>query len=255
MTGRVEGKVALISGGGQGIGRAAAQTLAREGARVIVTDFNDDAGAETAALIIQAGGTARFIHHDVTKEAEWEAVMADILANEGQLDILLNNAGIIVMHMLDNFPLEDFQRQNAVNIDGVFLGMKHGVRAMKRTGKGSIINMSSVAGRTGSPQAVGYCATKGAVRMMTKAAAKEMLVQQLEIRVNSVHPALIDTSMAQDIRDQVGDGTRSLDKAFVRTQGRLGQADEIANGILFLASDEASFANGSELVLDNTQTA
>jgi len=253
--GRVEKKIALVTGGGAGIGRAASQRLAEEGATVIVTDFNDEAGQETVALIEKEGGKARFLHHDVTKEDDWENIMADILANEGQLDVLLNNAGIIVMHMIDEFPLEDFQRQNAVNIDGVFLGMKHGVRAMKRTGKGSIINMSSVAGRSGSPSAVGYCATKGAVRLMTKAAAKEMLAQRLEIRVNSVHPALVETSMAQDIRDQVGDGSRAMDKAFVRTQGRLGEPSEIANGILFLASDESSFSSGSELVLDNTQTA
>ena len=252
---RLNNKTALVTGGGSGIGRAAALKFAAEGATVIVTDFNDDTGQETVALITADGGKARFVHHDVTQEADWEAIMADILANEGQLDILLNNAGIIIMHALEDFPLEDFRRQNAVNIDGVFLGMKHGVRAMKRTGKGSIINMSSVAGRTGSPSAVGYCATKGAVRLMTKAAAREMLAHKTEIRVNSVHPALIDTSMAQDIRDQVGDGTRALDKAFTRTQGRLGQPEEIANGILFLASDESSFANGSELVLDNTQTA
>ena len=169
--------------------------------------------------------------------------------------MLVNNAGIIIMHLIDEFPLEDFRRQNAVNIDGVFLGLKHGVRTMKKTGKGSIINMSSVAGRTGSASSVGYCATKGAVRLMTKAAAKEMLAQHLEIRVNSVHPALVETSMAQDIRDQVGDGTRALDKLFVKSQGRLGRPEEIANGILFLASDESSFSSGSELVLDNTQTA
>ena len=253
--GRMDNKTVLITGGGKGIGRAASQRLAEEGAHIIVTDFDDAGGQETVDLIASAGGSARFLHHNVTEEAEWESVMADILANEGQLDVLLNNAGIIIMHKLEDFPLADFRRQNAVNIEGVFLGMKHAVRAMKSTGKGSIINMSSVAGRTGSPSAVGYCATKGAVRLMTKAAAKEMLAMGTEIRVNSVHPALIDTSMAQDIRDQVGDGSRSLDKAFVRTQGRLGQAVEVANGILFLASDESSFSSGSELVLDNTQTA
>jgi NAD(P)-dependent dehydrogenase (short-subunit alcohol dehydrogenase family) len=253
--GRMNNKTALITGGGAGIGRAACQRLAEEGAQIVVTDFDDKGGQETVDLIIQAGGQARFMHHDVTDEAEWEAIMADILANEGRLDVLVNNAGIIIMHLIDEFPLEDFQRQNAVNIDGVFLGLKHGVRAMKKTGKGSIINMSSVAGRSGSAQSVGYCATKGAVRLMTKAAAKEMLAQRLEIRVNSVHPALVETSMAQDIRDQVGDGSRSLDKAFIRSQGRLGRPEEIANGILFLASDESSFSSGSELVLDNTQTA
>jgi NAD(P)-dependent dehydrogenase (short-subunit alcohol dehydrogenase family) len=253
--GRMDNKIALVTGGGSGIGRAASQRLAEEGATVIVTDFNDESGTETVNMITAAGWTARFVHHDVTDEASWESVMTDLQANEGHLDVLLNNAGIIFLHALEDFPLDQFQRQNAVNIDGVFLGMKHGVRAMKAAGKGSIINMSSVAGRSGSAQAVGYCATKGAVRMMTKAAAKEMLSLGLEIRVNSVHPALVDTSMAQDIRNQVGDGTRSLDKAFTRSQGRLGQPEEIANGILFLASDESSFSSGSELVLDNTQTA
>ncbi len=252
--GRVDGKVALITGAGGGIGRATSQRLAEEGATIIATDFNETLGQQTVDIITQAGGAARFMPHDVTVENAWEEVMESILAQEGKLDILVNNAGIILLRPIDEFPLEDFRRQNAVNIDGVFLGLKHGIRAMKEVGTGSIINLSSVAGLTGSPLAVGYCATKGAVRLMTKAAAKEMMARRLNIRVNSVHPGMIETSMAQDIRDQMGDG-EAMDRGIKRAQGRFGVPEEVANGILYLASDDSSFTNGSELVLDNAQTA
>ncbi len=168
--------------------------------------------------------------------------------------MLVNNAGIIIMKSIEDMTLEDFRRQNAVNVEGVFLGIKHGIRAMKKAGKGSIINLSSVAGLTGSPFAIGYCASKGAVRLMTKAAAKEMMARKLDIRVNSVHPALIDTPMAESINVQLG-RPNSMKENIKRVQGRLGEPDEVADGILYLASDESRFSNGSELVIDGGQTA
>lgn len=252
--GRVEGKIILITGGGSGLGRAAALRLAQEGGTIIVTDINAEGGRDTVETIEAIGGTAAFRDQDVTNEDDWVALVDWILEEYGQLDVLVNNAGIIIMKSIDEMTLEDFRRQNAVNVDGVFLGIKHGIRAMKRAGKGSIVNLSSVAGLTGSPFAIGYCASKGAVRLMTKAAAKEMMAQKLNIRVNSVHPALIDTPMAASISEQLGN-PNSMKENIARIQGRLGEPDEVAEGILYLASDESGFSNGSELVIDGGQTA
>lgn len=252
--GRVEGKIILITGGGSGLGRAAALRLAQEGGTIIVTDINAEGGRDTVDTIEAIGGTAAFRDQDVTNEDDWVALVDWILEEYGQLDVLVNNAGIIIMKSIDEMTLEDFRRQNAVNVDGVFLGIKHGIRAMKRAGKGSIVNLSSVAGLTGSPFAIGYCASKGAVRLMTKAAAKEMMAQKLNIRVNSVHPALIDTPMAASISEQLGN-PNSMKENIARIQGRLGEPDEVAEGILYLSSDESGFSNGSELIIDGGQTA
>lgn len=252
--GRVEGKIALITGGGSGLGRAFALRLAEEGARVIVTDLNVAGGEETVGLVESAGGKAAFRERNVTEEGDWESLMDWLMAEYSRLDILINNAGIILMRSIEDMTLEDFRRQNAVNIEGVFLGMKYGVGAMKKSGGGSIINMSSVAGITGSPMATGYCASKGAVRMMTKAVAKEMNAFKTGIRVNSVHPALIDTPMAASINEQLGNPQR-MEEAVERIQGRYGTAEEVAEGIVFLASDESRFMTGSELVIDGGQTA
>ena len=252
--GRVDGKIALVTGAGSGLGRASALRLAEEGATVIATDINGEAVQETIDQIVAAGGSGWGKRQDVTDEAEWAALIDDITGQYGRLDILVNNAGIILIKSLEQMTLEDFRSQNAVNIDGVFLGMKYGSAAMAKTGKGSIVNMSSVAGITGSANAVGYCASKGAVRLMTKAAAKEMRFAGHDIRVNSIHPGMIDTAMAQSIKDQTGD-PEAVDRMVTRQNSRYGRPEEVADAVLYLASDESSFCTGSELVVDGGQTA
>ena len=192
MAGRVQGKVALVTGGSSGIGRGCADKLAAEGATIVVTDLQDDKGAETVAAIVKAGGKAWYQHHDVTDEAAWEAVVAEIKTREGRLDILVNNAGIGIGGSIIDMSLADWRRQTAVNLDGVFLGVKHCLPLMRASGDGgSIINMSSVAGLKGSAMLAGYCATKGGVRLFTKAVAMECANAKDGIRVNSVHPGII----------------------------------------------------------------
>ena len=174
MAGRVQGKVALVTGGASGIGRGCAEKLAAEGAVVILTDIQDAKGAETAAAIKKAGGQAEYLHHDTTDEGAWENSIGEVKARHGRLDILVNKAGIAVPGSVIDMSLADWRRQTAVNLDGVFLGTKHSIPLMRASGDGgSIINMSSVAGLKGSPMLAGYCATKGAVRLFTKAVAME----------------------------------------------------------------------------------
>jgi len=195
MAGRVDGKVALVTGGASGIGAGCAQRLAEEGASVVITDLQDVKGEDLVGAIKNAGGKARFVHHDVTSEDAWVGVIADVEKNEGRLDILVNNAGIGVgCPSITMMSLDDWRRQQAVNVEGVFLGIKHALPLMRKAGNGgSIINMSSVAGLKGSPILAAYCATKGAVRLFTKAIAMECTNFKDGIRVNSVHPGIIET--------------------------------------------------------------
>ena len=252
---RVAGKVAIITGGASGIGRACAERLADEGAIVVITDIQDELGADVATSISSTGGQASYLHHDVTGEDEWVAVVAGAVEAHGRLDILVNNAGIGIGGSITEMSLEDWRRQTAINIDGVFLGMKHCIPPMRDSGGGSIINMSSVAGLKGSARLAGYNATKGAVRLLTKGVALECAQSRWNVRVNSVHPGIIDTP----IWDTVGaalirSDTRRLDldqmvNVAVPT-GVLGQPLDIANGVLYLASDESSYVTGTELVID-----
>lgn len=257
MAGRVAGKVALITGGASGIGRGCAERLAAEGATLVVTDLQDMKGDETVAAIAKAGGKARYLHHDVTDEAAWESVIADVKAKEGRLDILVNNAGIGLGGSVLEMSLKDFQRQTAVNVDGVFLGCKHAIPLMRQGGKGgSIINMSSVAGLKGSPNLAGYCATKGAVRLFTKSVAMECAGAQDKIRVNSVHPGIIETPIWLTVIPQGGAaGTNAPPDLDAMSQmavplGVKGYPEDIANGVLWLASDESRYVTGAELVID-----
>ena len=190
--GRVAGKVALVTGGASGIGRGCAEALAREGASVVLTDVQAK-GEDVAAGIRKAGGKARFQMHDVTSEGEWNAVVAGIEKEAGRLDILVNNAGIAVGGMVTELTLEDFRRQMAVNVDSVYLGTKAALPLMRKGKGGSIVNVSSVAGLRGAPRLSAYCASKGAVRLFTKAVALECGLMKDGIRVNSVHPGIIDT--------------------------------------------------------------
>ncbi len=256
MTGRVEGKVALVTGGASGIGRSCAERLAAEGATVVVTDVQDDKGADTVGQITQAGGRADYHRHDVTDEAAWENVLGAVRRAHGRLDILVNNAGIGIGGSVLEMSLTDWRRQTAVNLDGVFLGVKHGVPLMRASGDGgSIINMSSVAGLKGAPTLAGYCATKGGVRLFTKAVAMECANARDGIRVNSVHPGIIETPIWLSIVDPVNPGANAppdLDAmaALGVPMGVKGYPADIANGVLWLASDESLYVTGAELVID-----
>src|SRR5579872_7033040 len=195
MAGRVEGKVACVTGAASGIGRCAALTLAREGALVVGTDLQAEKGESLVAEIAGAGGHALFLAHDVTDEDAWRAVIGQIAARYGRLDVLVNNAGIGLSSPVVDMSLADWRRQTAVNLDGVFLGVKHALPLMRKGGGGSIINVSSIAGIKASPNVSGYCATKGAVRLFTKSVALECAAAKDRVRVNSLHPGIVETAI------------------------------------------------------------
>jgi NAD(P)-dependent dehydrogenase (short-subunit alcohol dehydrogenase family) len=265
--GRVSGKVALVTGAGSGIGRGAALALAAEGASVVATDVDEAGNAETVAQIARAGGKARGLRQDVTDEARWAAVIADIKTNEKGLHILVNNAGIAIAADIFTMELADWRRQTAINIDGVFMGVKHGAPLIAASGGGSVINISSVAGLRGAAGLAGYCATKGAVKLFTKAAALECAQGQMNVRVNSVHPGIIDTAIWQKMpqngmgairSDAIVPGANALDPVAIGATtpiGYNGVPADIANGIVFLASDESRYMTGAELVIDGGMTA
>jgi NAD(P)-dependent dehydrogenase (short-subunit alcohol dehydrogenase family) len=257
MTGQVQGKVALVTGGSSGIGAAVSELLAREGASVAVTDIDDLKGPEVVAAIKNAGGQASFLHQDVTSEARWIEVVAGIEKLYGRLDVLVSNAGIgISVPSIVDMSLQDWRRQTAINLDGVFLSVKHCLPAMRRTGGGSIIMMSSLAGLRGAPGLSGYCATKGGVRLFAKAIAMERASVGDGIRVNSVHPGIIDTPIWGKIPTEAAGGGSNApidpeERAKLATPlGRAGHAFEIAQGVLYLASDASSYVTGTELVID-----
>ena len=255
MSKRAEGKVAIITGGASGIGRACAERLAEEGAIVVITDVQLDLGAEAAANIVESGGKAEFQLHDVTDEAQWQDVIETVKAQHGHLDILVNNAGIAIGGSIVDMPLEDWQRQQAINLDGVFLGVKHSIPLMRDTGGGSIINMSSVAGLKGAASLAAYNATKGGVRLFTKGVALECGQSRWNIRVNSVHPGIINTPIWTKVNPEfLPDGENAVDvdnmAAVSVPTGVLGQPLDIANGVLFLSSDESQYITGTELVID-----
>jgi NAD(P)-dependent dehydrogenase (short-subunit alcohol dehydrogenase family) len=256
MGGRVQGKVALVTGGASGIGRGCAETLAAEGATAVITDLQDDKGAEVVAAIAKAGGKAWYLHHDVTDEAAWESVIGEVKSREGRLDILVNNAGIGLGGSILEMTLTDWRRQTAVNLDGVFLGIKHAIPLMRVSGDGgSIINMSSVAGLKGAATLAGYCATKGGVRLFTKAVAMECANAKDGIRVNSVHPGIIETPIWLSILNPANPGANAPpDLDAISTMavplGVKGIPQDIANGVLWLASDESRYVTGTELVID-----
>jgi NAD(P)-dependent dehydrogenase (short-subunit alcohol dehydrogenase family) len=253
--GRVDDKVAIISGGASGIGRGCAERLAEEGAIVVVTDIQEALGKETVANIVATGGQAEFLYHDVTDEIAWQGVVEHVVATYGGLNILVNNAGIGIGGSIVDMPLTEWQRQQAINLDGVFLGVKHTIPAMCETGSGSIINMSSVAGLKGSANLSAYNATKGGVRLFTKGVALECAQKRWPIRVNSVHPGLIDTPIWTKVNPEFfNEGENAVNVEAMAElgvpTGQLGYPRDIANGVLFLASDESSYITGTELVID-----
>src|SRR6266446_7685004 len=255
--GQVDGKIALVTGGASGIGEACAQTLAREGARVVISDIDDLRGNELASAIDAAGHEAIYLSHDVTDEDRWQRVVAEIERRYGRLDVLVANAGIgIMVPSIVEMSLDDWRRQTAVNLDGVFLSVKHCIPLMRRSGGGSIIMTSSIAGLRGSATLAGYCATKGGVRLFAKAIAMECASREDGIRVNTVHPGIIDTPIWGKIRPDLAAGGRNAPidiEEYGRRGaplGRVGKPQDIANGVLFLASDAASYITGTELVID-----
>ena len=262
MAGQVQGKVALVTGGASGIGAAVCELLAREGASVAVTDIDDLRGPELVAGIKKAGGEAVFLHQDVTSEARWVEVVAETVKRYGRLDILVSNAGIgIGAPTIVEMTLEDWRRQTAINLDGVFLSVKHCLPAMRKGRGGSIILMSSLAGLRGAQSLAGYCATKGGVRLFAKAIAMECASFGDGVRVNSVHPGIIDTPIwGKFPAPAAGHGHNAPidpdERARMATPlGRAGHAIEIAQGVLYLASDASSYVTGTELVIDGGMNA
>jgi NAD(P)-dependent dehydrogenase (short-subunit alcohol dehydrogenase family) len=257
---RIRGKAALVTGAASGIGRATAILFAREGARVLATDL-DPAGETVAASIRTDGGEAHFLRHDVSDEASWVGAIRRQLEAFGRLDVLVNNAGISFAKPLGETTLAEWRRLMAVNLDGVFLGTREAVRAMRRSGGGgSIVNVSSASGLVGSPLASAYCASKGGVRLFTKAVALEVAGDG--IRVNSIHPGGVRTPIwaKADFWPGLVEQSGSEDAAFqalagAAPLGRLADPEEIAEAILYLASDVSKFMTGSELVIDGGYTA
>ena len=249
--GRLDGKVALISGGARGQGAAEAKLFAREGAQVVLGDVLDEDGRHVEAEIRTAGGAATYVHLDVTREDDWRAAVALAEHTYGRLNVLVNNAGIVIRKSIEETTEDDLDRILAVNLKGVFLGTKHAIPAMRRAGGGSIINISSTAGLVGSPYgSASYTATKGGVRLLTKATALQHAPDH--IRCNSVHPGPVETAMLQEALAAPATREERLRRVPL---GRVGTVDEIAYGVLYLASDEASFVTGSELVIDGGSTA
>ncbi len=250
MAGRLEGRVALVTGAGKGLGAAMARGMAAEGAPVALSDIEEE-GARALAAELEAGGAeTMFIALDVTREADWEAAIPAVIDRFGGLDILVNNAGVGIVEPLDEVTLESWHKTMSVNVDGVFLGTKYGMAAMRAGG--SIINISSILGFTSIPALSAYSASKGAVRLFSKGAALDGAKDERRIRVNSIHPGYIHTEMMEDTcyRDYGGleAGLAALGKQ--HPIGRVGKPEDIANGVIFLASEEASFITGTELVID-----
>lgn len=255
MSGELFGQVAIVTGGASGIGAASAALLAAAGATVIVADLQEGPNPK-------GDGPGRFVAHDVTSEESWKALLADVLEREGRLDIMVNNAGISGgPGNIETTTVENWQQVQAIDSEGVFLGSKFAIEGMKKTGpgkpatKGSIVNISSVAGLIGSAGPTAYTAAKGAVRLLSKSVALYCAEQRYDIRCNSVHPGGVDTAIFNPLWQTVG---HEQGKAFIGARhpiGRMSEASELGEVVLFLASDRSSFITGAEIVADGAITA
>lgn len=256
---RVEGKVAFVTGGRRGLGKAIAIMLAQEGAKVVITDRKREGADAVVDEIEKFGGQVIFVEQDVTQEKDWHRAIAETEKAYGKLDILVNNAGVGEGKNIEDISLEEWRWVMSVNLDGVFLGTKYAIEAMKKNGGGSIINMSSIEGIVGDSRMVAYDSSKGGLRTLTKSAALHCAQRGYNIRINTVHPGFIDTDMVRGFlkaQAKNGDVARAR-KALERLHplGHLGDPDDVAYAVLYLASDESKFATGSELVVDGGYTA
>ena len=255
----LSGKAAIVTGGASGIGEACSETLAREGAAVLITDIDDLRGKDVVARIAKASGKAHYLNHDVRDEAAWPGVIAEAEKRFGRLDIMVANAGIGIIAPIATMTLADWQRQQAINLDGVFLSIKHAIPALRRAGGGSIVLMSSIAGLRGAPGLAAYSATKGGVRLLAKSVALECAADK--IRCNSVHPGIIATPIWGKIPTGAAGSGRNAPidprerAAAVVPLTRVGEAQDIANGVLFLCTEAANYMTGQELVIDGGITA
>lgn len=253
--GRVQDKVALVTGASLGLGRASAVLMAREGAKVVLTDIREAEGQALAAELVAQGHEALFLRHDVSSEADWDRVMAAALDRFGRMDVVVNNAGVALAASVEDTTLEQWRWLMGINLDGVFLGVRAGVKAMKDHG-GSIINLSSIEGLIGDQNLAAYNASKGGVRLLTKSAALHCAKSGYRIRVNSIHPGYILTPMVEGYVAAHADveATRQAIAA-LHPLGHIGEPDDIAYGVLYLASEESKFMTGAELVIDGGYTA
>jgi len=253
---RMRGKAALVTGAAKGLGEATAAMLAREGARVMLTDVDEKGVKEAAERIGERGAEVGFLKHDVSSEADWRRVMDETMRRFGQLDALVNNAGVALGKDVENTTLEQWRWLMSINLDGVFLGTRFAIEAMKPARRGSIINLSSIEGLVGDPNLAAYNASKGGVRIFTKSAALHCARSGYNIRVNSVHPGYILTPMVEGYAEASGDASAAKSAlAALHPLGHIGEPDDIAYGILYLASDESKFVTGAELVIDGGYTA
>jgi 3(or 17)beta-hydroxysteroid dehydrogenase len=248
---RLEGKVAIVTGAASGLGRADAEALCRAGAQVLLTDVNTSPGEDVAAALNAVrGGCAAFATHDVRDEKRWTEVVMEARRRFGGLHVLVNNAGVMVAATPETTTLEQFRFANSVMSEGVFLGCKAAIPVMNASGGGSIINMSSVASHLGYPVFFAYSAAKGAVRAMTKSIAVHCQMNKYHIRCNSVHAGAIDTPMLAAVNEVFGMKMADHEAA----PCGLGKPEDVANLVVFLASDESRFINGTEIVIDNALT-
>lgn len=247
--GRLQDRVALVTGAGSGIGRAIAVALHREGALVMATDIREET---VRALANELGGRIRFCAHDVGREEDWERAMALASDAFGPISVLVNNAGVVLLKDLVETSLAEWRAQNAVNLDGTFLGVRAGILAMREGKAGRIINISSVNGLVGVHTAPAYSASKGGVTAFTKSAALYCAAHGYDITVNSIHPGYVETKLVQDLADQLGTDRQRVLKQFSRSHpiGRLGTPEDIAEGVIYLASESGRWITGSELVID-----
>lgn len=252
---RVAGKVAIVTGAAQGLGHAIAAMLAREGARVVITDLQEDLGASVAEQITADGGDASFLAQDVTREQEWERVLGEVRDSHGGLHILVNNAGISIQKNVVDTTFDEWRRLQSINLDGVFLGLKYGIPVIAESGGGSVINLSSIEGIVGHAEMAAYNASKGAVRLLSKSAALYCGQARNGVRVNTVHPAFTVGPLTQEYFDAQPDPQAARAELESAHPIGLGSADDVAYGALYLASDEAKWVTGTELVIDGGYTA
>ena len=249
---RLAGKCCFITGAASGLGKAMALAFAAEGAEVAVADRNEEAGRAVAAML----GSGFYVALDVTDETQWSVALGAAVRAMGRLDVLVNNAGVVASRSIEDTTLEEWRFVNSVNVEGTFLGCKHGIPHLRAAGGGAIINISSVAGITAAPMMAAYSASKGAVRALTKTVAIELARKGDQIRCNSIHPVFFQTPMLDDIVAT----TRNPDKFRAGLQGnvplgRFGRPEEVAAMALYLASDEARFVTGAEFAIDGGFTA